>query len=448
LNDIFIEPWNPVGGSNWISDSMIYRGTADSAKIPDPYTGLWSPQRAEGLSITAKEGLPITKTLDWVNLEFQAEDIAVPEDAWADWDATAQQFITVGEKFPEGATSLVKVTWTYPADMYETVSWHDGSPISAADFVMAMILTFDPAKPESGLYDEAYVPTLEAFLTTFKGVQVESTDPLVISTYTDSYALDAESFALHWFPADETNTYAFGVGAWHNLAPAIFAESAGEIAFTIDKATANTVEQTNMIDGPTLEIQKKYLDQAVTDGNTIPFAPTLSEFVTADEAATRYENLNTWFADHNHFWVGTGPFYLDEVFTTEGNAVLKRNESYPDLADKWARFSEPRIPVVDLEGEGTVTAGNEAVFDVFVTFNDEPYAGADVDAVKYLVFNANNEVIATGDAELAADGQYTITLPADVTSGLEAGANRIEVAVASKLVSIPAFAELEFVTVK
>lgn len=442
LQDIFIDPWNPVAGSNWISDQMVGRATSDVASMPDPYTGLTWPQRAESLSVTAKEGLPITKTLDWVGLEFQAEDIAVPADAWADWDAANQKFITVGEKFPEGATSLVKVTWTYPADLYDTVTWHDGSPISAADFVMNMITTFDQAKPESAIYDETTIPALDAFLATFKGVQIESTDPLVISSYTDSYQLDAELFGLSWFP-----TYTYGPAAWHAITPAIMAEGAGEIAFSVDKATAKTVEWTNFIDGPTLEIQKKYLDQALTD-SYIPYAPTLGSYITADEAKARYENLTKWFGDHGTFWIGTGPFYLDKVFTTEGNAVLKRYESYPDLADKWARFSAPKIAVVDLSGDGNVVSGQEAVFDVFVTYNDEAYPASELSSVKYLVFNANNELVASGDAAFVADGQYQVTLGADVTGGLEAGANRIEVAVASNLVSIPSFASFEFVTVK
>ena len=447
LQDIFIDPWNPVAGSNWISDTMPIRATQDYASVSDPYTGLAWPQRAESLTVTAKEGLPITKTLDWVTVNFQADDIAVPADAWADWDATNQKFITAGEKYPDGATSLVKVTWTYPADLFEKNAWHDGSPLSPADFVMGMIMTFDPGKPESGLYDEAYVPTLETFQQTFKGVQIESTDPLVISTYTDSYALDAETFGLSWYPANGA-TYTQGPGAWHNLAPAVLAEQAGEIAFSNDKATAKTVEWTSLIDGPTLEIQKKYLDQALADG-TIPFAPTMSEFVTADEAKARYENLSKWFTDHGHFWLGTGPFFLDKVFTAEGNAVLKRNENFPDLADKWSRFSAPKIATVDLSGDGQVTSGQEATFDVFVTDpSGQPYPAAELSGVKYLVFNANNELVASGDAESVADGQYSVTLGPDVTSGLEAGANRIEVAVTSNLVSIPSFASFEFVTVK
>ena len=447
MQDIFIEPWNPVGGSNWISDTMPQRATQDYATLVDPYTGLTWPQRAESMTVTAKEGLPIAKTLDWVTLNFQAEDVAVPPEAWVDWDATNQKFITAGEKTPEGSTALTKVTWTYPADLFETNSWHDGSPLSVADFVMGMIMAFDPGKPESALFDEAAVPALEAFQASFKGVQIESTDPLVISTYTDAYSLDAETSGFSWYPANGA-TYSFGPSAWHNLTPAIMAEMAGEIAFTVDKSSAKEVERTSFIDGPTLEIQKKYLDQALAE-SFIPFAPTLGEFVTADEAKARYENLNTWFGDHNHFWLGTGPFYLDQVFTAEGNVILKRNENFPDLADKWSRFSAPKIATVDLSGDGQVTVGQEAVFDVFVTDpNGDPYPADELSGVKYLVFNANNELVATGDAELVADGQYMVTLGPDVTSGLEAGANRIEVAVTSNLVSIPSFTSFEFVTIQ
>jgi peptide/nickel transport system substrate-binding protein len=443
--DNLVDPWNPVGGSNWISDQMPIRATGDVASMPDPYTGLAWPQRAESLNVTAKEGLPIAKTLDWVDLSFEAADIAVPADAWADWDATTQKFITVGEKYPEGVTSLVKVTWNYPADLFDTVAWHDGSPLSVADFVMGMIMTWDPGKAESSLYDEAYVPSLEAFLASFKAVQIESTDPLVITSYTDAYQLDAENFGLSWFPAG--TVYSYGPGAWHNLTPAIMAEVAGEMAFTVDKAGAKEIEWTNFVAGPTLEIQKKYLDQATAE-NYIPFAPTLGEYITADEAAARYANLGNWYGEKGHFWIGTGPMYLDAVFPVEGNVVLKRNENYPDLADKWDRFAAPKIAVTEISGDGQVIVGQEASFDVTVTYNNEAYPADEIGGVKYLVFNSNGDLVATGDAEFVADGQYSFTLGADVTGGLEAGANRIEVAVVSKVVSIPSFATFEFVSVK
>jgi peptide/nickel transport system substrate-binding protein len=307
---------------------------------------------------------------------------------------------------------------------------------------MGMIMTFDPGKSDSTLYDEAYAPALEAFQASFKGVVIESVDPLVITSYTDAYQLDAENFGFSWWP-----NYGQGPAAWHNLTPAILGEQAGEIALTNDKASLLEVEWTNFIDGPTLDVQKKYLDEASAN-STIPFAPTLGEYVTADEASARFANLSTWVADHGHFWIGTGPFYLDQVFTTEGNAVLKRNENFPDSADKWSRFSQPRIALAELSGDGQVVIGQEASFDVTVTFQGEAYPSSDIAGVKYLVFNSNGDLVATGDAELIAEGSYSITLGTDVTSGLAEGSNKIEVAVVSNAVSIPSFAALEFVTVK
>ena len=78
------------------------------------------------------------------------------------------------------------------------------------------------------------------------------------------------------------------------------------------------------------------------------------------------------------------------------------------------------------------------------------HAGTVIDNV-YLAnqavqFGANGELAATGLAEEAGEGYYTVTLSADVTSKLEAGSNKLEVVVISKLVSIPTFAPFEFVT--
>jgi len=44
------------------------------------------------------------------------------------------------------------------------------------------------------------------------------------------------------------------------------------------------------------------------------------------------------------------------------------------------------------------------------------------------------------------DGHYQVKLPADVTSKLEAGSNKLEVVVVPSVVSVPSFASFEFVT--
>lgn len=429
---VLIDPWNPIGGSNWVYDTSVYRATTDWATIPDPYTGLAWPQRIQGATITAKTGLPIAKTLDWVNLEF-ADEIVVPADAWADWDATTQTFIPAGD----GVTANIKSTVVYEADLFDKMAWHDGSPLSIGDFVMGMIMTFDPAKPESAIYDEAAVPAFEAFMSYFKGVKIVSTDPLTIETYVDLYYLDAETNVWGWYP-----NYAYGTASWHALALGIQAESEGKLAFTADKAEALSVEWMSYISGPSLEIFEGYLAADVA-APFIPYAPTLGQYVTADEAAARFANLQAWYDVHHHLWVGTGPFFLESVFPIEGSVTLARNENFPDPADKWARFAAPKIAVVDVTGPASVAVGTDATFDVFVTYEDAPYPQAEIAGVKFLLFDANGNLVATGEATAIADGQYQIVLP---TTGLTAGSNKLEVAVTSLVVSIPSFGAYEFVT--
>lgn len=439
MPSILTEPWNPIAGTNWIYDMMLIRGTGELAYMYDPFTGLIWPQRLERAEVFVQQGLPVVKTLDWVDLQF-VDKIEVPDDAWVDWDAETQRFLTAGEVYTQTQTALRKSVVYYPKGMFETVKWHDGSNLSMGDFIMYMILTFDRAKEASPVYDASAVADFEGFMAAFKGVKILSEDPLIIETYSDSYQLDAEMSISDWWPY-----YAQGQGAWHTLALGLMADAAGEAAFSAAKADELQVEWLSYIAGPTIEIMKTHLDEVVASGE-IPYAPTMSEYVDAAEAQARYANLAEWFRQRGHLWVGTGPFYLERAFPVEGTVILKRFLDYPDMADKWLRFSEAPIAEVALDGPGRVTIGSPATYDVYVTFNEEPYAVADIDNVKYLVLDAKGEVAYVGAAEAVEDGLWKIELSADVTGKLEAGSNRLEVVVVSKRVALPSTDSLTFVT--
>jgi peptide/nickel transport system substrate-binding protein len=439
MPSILTEPWNPIAGTNWIYDMMLVRSTGEMAHMPDPYTGLWWPQRMERGEVFIQEGLPVGKELGWVDLEFVSE-IVVPEDAWADWDAAEQRFITVGEMHDEPITALRKSIVYYPADLYEKVKWHDGSAFSAADVVMGMILTFDRAKEDSPVFDQAAVASFTSFMSAFRGVRIVSTNPLVIETYSDLYNLDAELNVTSWWPY-----YAQGQGAWHQLALGLLAEEKEEAAYSAAKADELEVEWLSFIAGPTIAILDAQLQEALA-GSYIPYQATLGEFVTAAEARARYENLRDWKAEYGHFWVGTGPFYLERAFPVEKTVSLKRNADYPDSSDKWVRFAEPMLAEVFVDGPSRVTIGAQAVFDIEVTFNNEPYAIRDIDQVRYLVFDATGELAIVGDAEAVDDGLWEVVLSASDTGNLPAGSNRLEVVVVSKRVAVPSSDALTFVT--
>jgi peptide/nickel transport system substrate-binding protein len=444
MPSIMTNPWNPIGGSNWVYDMMPIRGMQSGAIMNDPFTGLNLPFRLESAEVYVEEGLPVEQNLDWATLEFVPE-IVVPDDAWADWDATNQVWITAAERFTETQTVASKVVMTYEADLFDKVKWHDGSPFTLADMVMFMIMQFDTAKEDSTVFDESAVPNFQTFMAAFKGWKITSEAPLTIEYYTDAYQLDAENNISN-FRAAWPNAYWNGQeAAWHVIAPAWLVEAAGEAAFTADKSTANEVEWMSWIGGPTLELLKVKLDQAQAEG-FIPYAPTLGQYVTADEAAARYANLQEWVRRYNHYWVNTGPLFLQKVFPVEGTLILQHNPDFPDPATRWAQFASAPVPEVLVDGPGSVTIGEEATFDIYVTFEGEPYAVADTMMAKYLVFDATGQLAAQGEAVAVEDGHWQATLSAEVTGALEAGSNQFAGIYVSKRALVPITETFQFVT--
>jgi peptide/nickel transport system substrate-binding protein len=324
------------------------------------------------------------------------------------------------------------------------MKWQDGSPVTIADHVMYMIMQFDFAKEESAIYDEAQVPSFQTFMDAFKGWKIVSENPLVIEYYTDAYQLDAENNVTN-FRAAHSSASQDGEYGWHVLTPAWLAEANGEAAFSADKAEALGVEWMSWIAGPTLDIMSAQLATAAAE-SIIPYEPTLGQYITAEEAAARYANLQEWFRRYGHYWVNSGPYFLQKAFPVEGTLILQYNPEYPFMADRWNQFSSAPIPEVFLDGPDRVTIGEEAVYEVFVDLNGEPYAADEITTVKYLVFDATGELVEVGDGALVEDGYYTVTLSADTTGALAEGSNQLAVIVVSSRALVPVRDTLQFVT--
>ncbi|MBE0688445.1 MAG: ABC transporter substrate-binding protein [Anaerolineaceae bacterium] len=444
--DLFVDPWNPIAGSNWAFDQAIGRATWGEAYMIDPHTGLYWPQRFDRAEITIKTGLPVGKTFDWVDLSFE-DEIAVPEDAIVDWDAENQTFVTAAEKFPDGTTANVKSVVYYPADLFDTVKWHDGSPVDLGDFIYSWIVVLDMGKEASPIFDESYQANSEAILANYKGFRILSENPLTIEAYTDAYQTDAELNIDTMWPS-----LTYGEAPWHVLAMAARADEAGEVAFSGDKADAKSTETTTVewfsqIGGPSLEIVSTWLDTSIEEG-FIPYANALAAYITPEEAVARYENAKAFFAEYGHYNIGTGPYILSEVYLTEKVGTLIPFADFPDLSDKWSQFGDPKVATIELDGEGSVVLGGEFAFDVYVTFEGEAYPADEIKEVKGLLYDATGQIVGVIDGVLVEDGYYTITVPADVSAAMEAGASKLEAVVVPLVVAIPSFVALEFVTVK
>ena len=313
MPDVLGAPWNPIAGGIGLFDTAVMRATGDWAVLPDPYTGLMLPQRLESADLYVREGMLVDNTLDWVGLEFVGEN-QVPDDAWVDWDAEEQRFVTAGEAYTQTQTAQLKVVCNYPGELFET-TWHDGSSFSLGDVVLSMIMRFDPSKPQSPIYDEATVPAFGAFIDSFKGWRIAQEDPLVIEYYADQHPLDAELAVTDL--ACAYPQYQQAQAAWHMLGLGILAEEAGELAFSPHKSEGIKAEMISYISGPSLAILEKHLQQAV-DATYIPYEPTLGQVITTEEARARWANYADWYRSKGHFWIGNGPYYLDQVYPDGG----------------------------------------------------------------------------------------------------------------------------------
>jgi len=441
MPSILSEPWNPTHGSNWIFDMMFIRATSEAGYMFDPYTGLHYPNQFESAEVYIREGLPVDQTLDWVELEFVAEEEnTVPEDAWYDWDAEAQEFTTVGEEFDELPTANRRVVTTYPED--HGITWHDGSEFSLADMVWFLILDLDRAQEESEIFDSATVPDYESFMDTFKGVRILDDDPITIEWYSDLYYLDAEMYIPSLFPLWDQ-----GSGAWHNMAVAFQAEASGNVAHTADKADAEDIEWANYIGGPSLEYLEEELEW-MTEENYIPYENTLGEFISEEEAQQRYENLNYWFEEQNHFWLGTGPYHLDVVHPVEGIVEMARFEDYNHPADRWEIFADPIIPEIGVSGPGSIFVGDAEIFDVEIEFEGEAFASENILETSYLLFDHNNNLVASGELSEVEEGHWQVELEEEETAALTTGPSRLEVIVSPLTVASPSIQTFEFVAIE
>lgn len=446
---LFSDPWNPLNGSNWVTSAYIQNGVSGGAFMPDPYTGLAWPLRAEKADLVVQTGLPVQTNLNWVNLTF-ADKIEVPGTAWVDWDPKTMKFITAAEKSPSAPiTAKMKAVVYYPKDMFQTVKWQDGSNLSVADFIMYIIETYDYGKADSAIYDEDYAPTLEALMSYTKGIEIVSTDPLVIATYSDNVYSDAElnlyTNGYGWWP-----NYGYGEAPWDIMAVGNQAVANKELAWGAGQADRNKVEWMSLIGGPSLDILAKDLDAAIA-AKTIPYAPTMGQYLTADDAVARYQGLKQWYADKKHFWVGTGPYYIASVDLNASALVIKNNANYVDPADRWAAFGAAPIAAATLTGPDQVKIGDQAVFNLTVTMKSsgDPYKTADIKEVKFLVYDAQGQTIyvGAGTATGGAEGEYLLLIPKDVTAKLVAGSGRIEAAAVLLPVAIPAFTSVDYVVV-
>jgi peptide/nickel transport system substrate-binding protein len=386
---------------------------------------------------------------EWLDLQF-VQSVEVPTDAWYDWNVTTKEVITA----PSGTYAKAKITVNY-GDVIGNVKYHDGSVMSLADWLAFWPLRFERANPQSTVYDESYASAYQTFRTNFRGQRVVSESPLVIEYYTNVTYLEAEDLLTSGESARALpyiGTYGYNGWPdypWHMVAIGMSVEEQN-IGFTWTKAKATKVdgEWMNYIAGESLTALKNSLDTSKADD----YRPLLaSEYASAEEATERYTNLETWYNDKGHFWVASGPYYLEQADFIAHIAVVNAFRDYQFKADRWAWLSSPPIPESSVElpeiatgMPGNVIPGVDASFILELSSDGQPYPNNRIDFVKYLVVDSAGGVIVDGDATAGAEGEWTITLDSAVTTNMTEGTYNLITIALSKDVALPGMLETAF----
>jgi len=403
---MFTSAYNPVGGFKWLYDVFVYYAISDPALITHPHTGRYIPLRAKFEVRTAgPKGV-----------------LRVPPTALK-YDVAEKKWVPVGPNVT--ATSAVRFIFTLG-------KWHDGQPVTISDILMSLATTFEVATPNSTLYDPACVtPTTETFVKNFKGLSIIGGN--VYEVYID-----------YWHPDPSYIADVAAIGAtvpWEVQALMNAAVADRKLAFSDTKAEEWKVDYLDLTKGHSLDVLKSYLEK-FKEESFIP--PEISQYVSPEEAKMRWKAISDWFAEHGHFYVSNGPFYIDRVDTVAKQVIMKAFREYPFRADRWAFLIKPKVPVITVAGPSEAAMGSSVVFNVTSTFEGRPYTRV---KVKYLLLSPEGAVVFKGDAKSVGMGLFSIELSPEETAKLKPGAYTLMVIAVGEEAATPVIKTLSLVVI-
>lgn len=242
-----------------------------------------------------------------------------------------------------------------------------------------------------------------------------SEDSLIIETYADRIELDAELLIWPWWP-----NYGQGPGAWHSLTAGIRAEAAEELAFSWAKADQLGIDWMSFLPGPgsSLDVLEGWMDQSADEGY-IPYAPTLGDYVPSDEAAARWAALQAWYAERGHFWLGTGPFFIESASPYDGTLTLLHNTDFPDAAGRWDEFAAPPNPDLQINDDSGAPGSYFNVTGTGFPPNETAAIPANDHLLGELPVDGSGAISFTLTTEEASAGTYHVRTTVNPSDGVQ-----------------------------
>jgi peptide/nickel transport system substrate-binding protein len=405
----WIEGFNPVGGFNWLYDVYAQYIVEDAGVYPHPHTGSMIPHRAD---FTVETAGPVGT-------------LSVPSDTWG-YDVSTRSYSPVGE----GVTATSKVTYNFTYGQ-----WHHGEAINNADVMMEIAEVFLITTPgtTTNLYDITTItPDRRIFTSNFVG----------INWLSDSVC---EVYSNYWHPDDTYIAYyndVWPTGPWEGAALCNNVVSQQQVAWSLDQSDVWGVDMLDLVKGGSLPILKTAYD-AIAPTNYIP--PELAGLVSTSDATARWAAKGNWYDTMGHWWVSSGPYYVDSVTVDAYQITFKAFRDYPFTADAFDNMITVQEPEVAFSSvPANVVPGLGADFDLAVTVEGEPYENVDI---TYLLIDPSDEVMVSGTATDLGAGAFRVPITATDTSAMVAGTYKLLTLTVGAEYAVPTQTETVFTVI-
>ena len=415
---LFMDAWDPVGpdGFNSVYSNYIAGPLYDEGMFESPVTAMATANRA--VPVKGSVQSKVHKAGDKV-----VGDIEVPTSARA-WDSAKRKWVSK----PAGTKAMS--TGTYELRLS---NFHDGSAMSMLDYMYADAFVRDWVNKDGAndpYYDEAYSSTLKP------------TNDTTIATLYDFQKKTITTYFDYNFPADMRRVELYGSPGWTVTAAGQAVGVAWQIIDAMarmvvtSKSASNTVysfssskEGTTEVDvlSPKCVADIKAELQKMIDEKYVP--KYLAGYITAANAAKRYQASIKFIGKYGHAYISNGPFYMAKFDTKVNYAELKafRDSTYPFNDSYWSdQFKSTILSVDKIEIPSMNEKGKEISVKISVSqsiYPSDVKKPATQGKVSLLVItNDDQKMIA---ATKIKDGLYEAKIPASLTSSLAAGSYTI-----------------------
>jgi len=407
----FLSPWNPWRGFGWMYDRIQAYAFADMATVPHPHTGQPMPLRA-AFSVTAPG---------------PSAALAVPGDALV-WDPS-----TLGFRSPSaGATAKSSATYTFTFG-----TWHDGSTFDMDDVLYEIALAFRRGSLSGDVHarDPDGAAVESTFLTdVIRGLKVLG--PTTLQLWYDYWHPDPTAVAAIINPA-------FPTTPWTASELAMSTVLTGGEPCRISEVTASNEgkELLDLTKGPCSAAMEASLT-GYSRSNHRP--PGLSEYISVQEAKSRWSALWQFRNRTGHYYASNGPFVLEQIDDVAMTSQMVRYAAYPFPADRWDALLRPRIPQIQIGPVPNVGIGSSATIPVVTTLDANLLD--EVSLHWFLVAASTSDVRLRGNPVHVGPGYWEIRLSGQMTATLTAGLYVVD-AVGVGIDAAVASTDSEFVSV-